>query len=197
MFFILFLLILLALIITIGNSKLEIIIDNLDVSTERKEKIKKDFNIYVKIIVFDKVPIVKINLKKIKSKNISFGRVLEEAKKLQEKTNKSVLFRELITGLRNFDFEIKRADLKLELGTEDAALTAVSVGIIASVFGIILRNQRFEILPIYQNKNILKLKIDCIFRVNLIHYIYKTILKGRDKNEGKSSDRRAYAYSNE
>ena len=197
MFFILFLLILLALIITIWKSKLEIIIDNLDIETERKEKIKKDFDIYVKIIAFNRIPILKINLKKIKSKNISFGRVLEEAKKLEEKTNKSLEIRELIKGLRNFDFEIKRAKLKLELGTEDAAITAISVGIIASVLGIILKKQKFEILPIYQNKNILKLKLDCIFRVNLIHYIYKTILKGRDKNERKSSNRRAYAYSNE
>lgn len=197
MFFILFLLILLALIITIGNSKLEIIIDNLDVSTERKEKIKKDVEIYLGIVIFNKIEIFKINLKKLKTKNINLGTVIERAKKLELKNNKGDWGIALIKSLKNFKIEIKQADLKVELGTEDAALTAISVGIIASALGIILKKQKFKILPIYQDKNILNIKLNCIFRLNLIHYIYKTILKGRDDNERKPSNRRAYAYSNE
>ena len=76
-------------------------------------------------------------------------------------------------------------------------MTAISVGIISTILGIILKRQKFEILPVYQEKNVLNVKFNCIFRINLIHYIYKTILKGRDENERKPSDRRAYAYSNE
>lgn len=195
MFFILLFLILLLIIIC--NSKIEVKIDNLDISTDRVEKIKKKFDIYLGIIIFNKIEVLKINIKKIKSKKINLGTVLEKAKKFEEKTNRHTLLGKIVKSLKSFKFEIKRVDLKLELGTEDAALTALLVGTVATILGIILKKQKFEILPIYQDKNILNIKLDCIFRINLIHYIYITILKGRDKNERKSSYRRAYAYSDE
>ena len=195
MFFILLFLILIA--ITIWNSKLQITIENLDIATDRKEIIKRNFDIYLGIIVFNKIQILKINLKKIKNKKINFGTVLEQAKKFEARTNKQEGLKDLIVSLKHLDFETKKIDLNVELGTEDAALSAVLVGVIASFLGIILKGQKFKIMPIYQDKNILKIKLDGIFRVNLIHYIYKTISKGRDANERKPSNRRSYAYSNE
>ena len=98
--------------------------------------------------------------------------------------------------MKDLQIVIIKANLNISLGTEDAATTAISVGVLASILGIILKKQKFEIMPIYQNKNILNIKLNCIFRIDLIHYIYKTILKGRDKNERQSSNRRAYANSN-
>lgn len=195
MFFILIILIILG--ITIWNSKLQLKIHNLDIATDRTETIKKDFEIYLGIVIFNKIEILKINLKKIKSQKISFGKVLEQAKKLEEKTNKQAALKGLIKSLKDLEFEIQKIDLKVEVGTEDAALTAILVGTIAGILGIMLKDQKFKILPIYQDKNVLKIKLDGIFRVNLIHYIYKTISKGRDANDRKSSNRRSYAYSNE
>ena len=195
MFFILFIIILFAVII--WNSRLQLKIYNLDFSTARKERVSKDFEIYLGIVIFKKVEILRINLKKIKNKKMNLGTVLEKAQKLEGKNNKQEMAIELIKGLKDFDFEIVKADLKVKVGFQDAALTAISVGIIASTLGIILKKQKFEILPVYQNKNILNIKLNGIFRVNLIHYIYKTILKGRDKNERKSSNRKSYAYINE
>ena len=195
MFFILMLLILITIII--WNSRLQLKIYNMDFSTAREERLLKDFEIYLGIVIFRKIEILKINLKKIKNKKMNLGTVLEKAQKLEGKNNKQEMAIELIKGLKDFDFEIVKADLKVTVGFQDAALTAISVGIIASTLGIILKKQKFEILPVYQNKNILNIKLNGIFRVNLIHYIYKTILKGRVKNERKSSDRRSYAYCNE
>ena len=195
LFFILFIIILFAIII--WNSRLQLKIYNLDFSTARKERVSKDFEIYLGIVIFKKVEILRINLKKIKNKKMNLGTVLEKAQKLEGKNNKQEMVIELIKGLKDFDFEIVKADLKVKIGLQDATLTAISVGIIASILGIILKKQKFEILPVYQDKNILNIKLNGIFRVNLIHYIYKTILKGRDKNERKSSDRKSYAYINE
>ena len=195
MFFILFIIILFAIII--WNSRLQLKIYNLDFSTARKEKVLKDFEIYLEIVIFKKLEILRINLKKIKNKKMNLGTVLEKVQKLEAKNNKQEIAIELFKGLKDFDFEIVKADLKVKIGLQDAALTALSVGIIASILGIIFKKQKFEILPVYQDKNILNLKLNGIFRVNLIHYIYKTILKGRDKNERKSSDRKSYAYINE
>ena len=195
LFFILLILILVG--VTIWNSKIEVKIENLDISTARKEIIRKDFEIYISIIAFNRITVFKKNAKKIKSKKINLGSVLETTRKIRQKTNKRALFKDLIISLKDFKFETKKADIKVEVGTEDAALTAILVGTIASFLGIILKGQKFKILPIYEDKNILNIKLDGIFRMNLIHYIYKTILKGREKNERKSSDRRAYAYSHE
>jgi len=131
------------------------------------------------------------------SGKINLVRVLETTRKISKKANNQVLLKDLIVSLKNFEFETKKADLKVEVGTEDAALTAILVGTISSILGFLLKRQKLKILPIYENINILNIKLDGIFRVNLIHYIYKTILKGREKNERKSSDRRTYAYSHE
>ncbi len=195
MFFILLFLILIAVVI--WNSKLEIKIYNLDISTARKETIKKGTEAILRIIIFNKVPVVTINLKKLKNKKINLGAVIERAKKLEQKGNKQKWLMGLIKSLKDFKIEIKEADLRIELGTQDAAVTAITVGLIASILGIILKGHKFEIMPLYQDKNILNIKLNCIFRLNLMHYIYKTVSKGRDENERKPSNRRAYAYSNE
>ena len=197
MFFILLLLVLILLTIITYNSTLEIKLDNLDIATDRKDVIKRDFKIFLKIIVFNKISIFKVDLKNIKSKKINLGTVIEKAKIFENKTNKQAALKDFIQSLKNFEVEIKDIDLKVELGTEDAAFTAISIGLISSILGIILKGKKFKAMPIYKDKNILKIKLDGIFRVNLIHYIYKTIMKGRGKNERKSSYRRSYAYCNE
>ena len=185
------------IVIIIWNSKLQVKIYNLDISTIRKEKIKKDFDIRLGILIFNKIEIFNISIKKLENKSINLGTVLEKAKNFEEKRNKQISFKEFIKSLKNFKFEIQEADLKLELGTEDAAITAIIIGVVSSILGIILKEQKFQIIPIYEDKNILNIKLNCIFRINLIHYIYKNIMKGRDKNERKPSYRRSYAYSNE
>ena len=195
MFFILLFLVLILLII--WNSKIEIKIYNLNISIPRKKVGKRDPEVYLRIIIFNKIPILKINLKKLKTEKINLGAVIERAKKLEQKGNKQKWLISLIKSLKDLKIEIKEADVKIELGTEDAALTAITVGLIASLLGIILKGQKFEIIPLYQDKNIINIKLNCIFRLNLMHYIYKTISKGRDENERKPSDRRSYAYSNE
>ena len=195
MFFILLFLIILGIIV--WKSELQIQIQNLDISTERIEIIKKDFNICLGIIIFGKIQILKINIKKIKSRKMDLGAILDRAKRFEGMRNKKEALIGFIRSLKHFRIEIINTDLKVRLGTQDAALTAISAGTIASILGIILRKQKFEVVPIYKDKNILNIKLNCIFRINLIHYIYKTISKGRDENERKPSNRRTYAYSNE
>ena len=194
MFFLFFIIL---LVIIVLNSKLQIKIYNLDISTDRREKIKQDFEIYLEIITFNKIRIFKINAKKLQSKKINLNSVLEKARKYEQSTNKEEIIKNAIKSLKDLELKIIKANIQIELGTEDAAVTAILVGMISGLLGIMLKKQKFEVLPIYQEKNIVNIKLNCIFRVNIIHYIYKTILKGRDKNERKSSDRRTYAYSYE
>lgn len=194
--------VLVSLFILIANSKIEIKIKDLDISTVRKEKLNRDYKIHINIIIFNKIKIFGKQIKKMKFKKENLDKLYNTVKSVQGKLSGKISFTTLIQLVKNLSIETKELDLKIELGTEDAAISAILVGIISSIIGIILRNheskeQRFEVIPLYINQNILKLKLDGIFRINLIHYIYKNILKGRESNERKSSDRRAYAYNNE
>lgn len=74
----------------------------------------------------------------------------------------------------------------MQLGTEDAALTAILTGIISAGLGVILRKPKYEVIPIYSDKNFLKIKLDGIFSVHLMQYIYKLIYK-KIKDLGNSS----------
>ena len=195
MFFILLFFIL--VVIVILNSEVQIEIYDLDISTNRKEKIKQNYKTCIRLILFNKIKVFKINIKKFKNKKININIFLDKINADKENANKKELIQSILKNLNELRIKIIKADLKVELGTEDAALTAISVGIIGSILGFLLKKQKFQVLPIYKQKNILNIKLNCIFRVNLMHYIYKTILKRREKNERKSSDRRTYAYSNE
>ena len=206
MFFIYGLLILLAVLVSLSilitNSKIEIKIKNLDISTVRKEKVNSNYKIHINIIIFNKIKIFGKQIKKMKFKKENLDKLYNTVKSVEGNLSEKISFTTLIQSVKNLQLETKELDLKIELGTEDVAISAILVGIISSVIGIILRNQtskeqRFEVIPLYINQNILNLKLDGIFRINLIHYIYKNILKGRESNERKSSDRRAYAYNNE
>ena len=79
-------------------------------------------------------------------------------------------YRELLKSIN-----IKKIDLNVQLGTEDAALTAILTGIISAGLGMILRKPKYEIIPIFSNKNFLKIKLNCIISINLTQYIYKLI----------------------
>lgn len=195
-------LVLISLLVIIFNSKIEIKIKNLDISTARKEKVKSNYKIHINIIIFNKIKVFGKQIKKMKFKRQNLNRLYNTVKSVEGITTQKASFTMLIQMLRNLQIETKKLDLKIELGTEDAAISAILVGIISSIIGIILKNQKskeqqFEVIPLYINENILNLKLEGIFRINLIHYIYKNILKGRENNERKSSNRRAYAYSNE
>ena len=196
------LLLLVSLFVIIGNSKVEIKISNLDISTIRKEKVNSNYQIHINLIIFNKIKIWDKEIKKMKFKKQNLNRLYNTVKSIEGKTTPKSSFKMLVQTIKNLQIETKQLDLKIELGVEDAAISAILVGIVSSVLGIILKNQtskeqQFEVIPLYTNQNILNLKLDGIFRINLIHYIYKNILKGRENNERKSSARRTYAYSNE
>ena len=99
-----------------------------------------------------------------------------------------------------------RLNLKIYIGVEDAALTAISTGTIHGVISNFLRGKvknikyiKYEVNPIYQGKNILKIEIDSIITLKMenIIDIIRFMKKGRVKKNGRSSNRRSYAYSNE
>ena len=65
-------------------------------------------------------------------------------------------------------------------------ITAILTGIIAAGLGVILRKPKYEVKPIYENKNLIKIKLDCIFSVHLMQYIYK-LFSNKIKDLGKEN----------
>ena len=166
MFFLFIFIILLILAIAIYTSKIEIEVQNLKIDTEnpKGEKINKDSKIFVYILIFKKFKILKKDRKNMKLQNRDLDIKLLKNKDIE------IDYSELLKSIN-----IKKVNLNVQIGTEDAALTAVLTGIVGAVIGVILRKPKYEIIPVFSNKNFLKIKLDCIISIDLTQYIYKLI----------------------
>ena len=92
-----------------------------------------------------------------------------------------------ISKLRKMNIKIQKINLKMALGTEDTAQNAIIVGAISSIIAIIMgvlsekkilaigdgkENQiNWKIIPLYQNRNLLNIDLNCIISFKLIHII--------------------------
>lgn len=171
MFFLFILVIFTILIIAIHTSKIGIDIKNLIIDTDAEEKINEDGKIYVYLLLFNKIKLFRKNVRNIPMKDVKFEASDFDIKIFKNKDIKINYF-ELI---RNINIDIKNIDLKVKIGTEDAGVTAILVGIFAGILGIIIKKPKYQILPIYANRNLLKINLNGIFTIYLMHYIYKFI----------------------
>ena len=171
---------LLILFLTIHTSRIGIEIQNLEIDTEKPkgEKINEESKIYVYLLIFRKIKLFKKDVKNMKMPKMEVQNKDIDIKILKNKYLK-INYIEL---LQNIDVDIKKMDLYSQIGTQDAALTAILVGTISSILGVILRKPKYQIVPIYSNKNLLKIKLNCIISVYLMQYIYKLIFaRAREK----------------
>ena len=172
MFFLFIFIIILISTIAIYTSRLGIEIENLIIDTEKPKgnKINKDSKIFVYILVFKKIKLFK---KDVKNQKIKFRNTEIDLKLLKSKDLK-IDYKQL---LQKPDIYIDQINLNVQIGTQDAALTAILTGIIGGILGGVLQRPKFEIIPIYANRNFLKIKLDCIISIHLMQYIYKLVAK--------------------
>lgn len=178
-FFFIFLTIVIILIIIIGiaihTSRIGIDIKNLIINTEnpKGKKINEESKIYVYLLIFGKIKLFKKDVKKMKQPNLKLEKGKRDVDiKILKNVELKINYKEL---LQNIDIDIKEIDLKAQIGTQDAALTAILVGIASTILGIIIKKPKYQVYPIYSNKNVLKIKIECIISIYLMQYIYKLI----------------------
>lgn len=171
MFFLFILVIFTILIIAIHTSKIGIDIKNLIIDTDAEEKINEDGKIYVYLLLFNKIKLFRKNVRNIPMKDVKFETSDFDIKIFKNKDIK-INYLELI---QNINIDIKNIDLNVKIGTEDAGITAILVEILAGTLGIIIKKPKYQILPIYANRNLLKINLNGIFTIYLMHYIYKFI----------------------
>lgn len=171
-------------------------------------KLNVDYKIFFELLFLNKLKILsikidkqladKLNVKQ-RMKNIDFKQVKTDIPSKKE-------LKELFKRLK---IRIDKLNLKLEIGTIDVILTSAIIAILASVIGIILANvikkyekekYNYKIYPIYQNKNLIKLNLNCIIKVKMVHIIYiiyLLVMKRRVEKNERTSNRRSYDYSYE
>ena len=182
MFFLFILINLIILGIAIYTSRIGVEIENLQINTQQPkgQKINKESRIYIYLLIFNKIKLYKKDIRNIDKKNIKFQKNDIDIKFFKDRDIK-LDYKQL---LEKIDIYFEKIDLNIQLSTEDAALTAILTGIISASLGIILKKPKYEVIPIFSNKNFLKLKLDCIFSVHLMQYIYK-LMSNKIRDLGK------------
>ncbi|MCI9287538.1 MAG: DUF2953 domain-containing protein [Clostridia bacterium] len=209
-FFIILFLILCILLITFSTIKINI--QKLNFNNEEVNS-ALDYSFFIELYFLDKIKIfsLMINPEKLeklnkkmnletKIKQVNFSKIKNELPNKNE-------IKELVKKLK---IKLDEFHLILQIGTEDVIITSAIVTGIASILGIILakliknyndEKYRYEIMPVYKNKNMVKLSFDCIIKVKMIHIIniiYTLVSKRKEKIKyERTSNRRSYDYSYE
>ncbi len=191
-------------------STIQIKVTNLILKNKEKKnekRINNNYKIKIGIYFLNKIPILWINLNSKKIKKISSSKKLPKVD-FQKLKNKENIDKKIFESIKNIQIKVKSMKLNINIGTIDAILTSYLVAVIASFIGILLPHITeknnintcyFVVNPKYQNENVYNIKFEGIIYIKIVHIIFSMlnfVRKGSNKNE-RTSNRRAYAYSNE
>lgn len=165
---------------------------------------KNKLNFNLKLYIFKKILVGKIDLKEKKMKkttNKDINKLINDKKSL---------FKFIYRVIKESKLNLKKLDLKIDVCTTDPILTSYFVMIISNIITFILKktnlkidykNCKYVINPYYINKKILNIELNCIISSNLVHIIYiiyRNFRKWRcDINGRRTSNRKAYDNCNE
>lgn len=182
-------------------------------STNDKDKKIEGYSILIRLKILNNLTLFKIktdNQKLEKSKILNkkiLLKIKETEKKIFDKENK-VLKKENMQLIKYFNLKVDKFDLYLKIGLVDNFFTTMSVVLISTLISILLakvsnkfNNNKYLIMPEYDENNTIKIKLNCIIRIKIIHIInviYMLNKKKRsvDYNE-RTSNRRTYASCND
>ncbi len=163
----------------------------------------KNFEINKKGLIIVKFKFLnKINLFKIET-NINKIQ-LPESKNKYDKIKNHVIKNENIK-VKDIQQKLKakyeNINLNIEIGEENAATTALLTGVISSVISVIIGKYFSDIKQInwnvqsMYNMNVLKLSLNCIISVKLIHIISTIFMMRKEgDNNARTSNRKNLKY---
>lgn len=195
------------LLISLILAKIKIEIIDFRFCSRTKRHLNKDYKIIVKLCVFGFIPIFKINITKTKLEKMKLEEKIKDFDFKELKDNRK-LDQNILTVIKNINITIKEIELYVDIGTENASLTAILVPAISTVIAIILHKtvkdfdkQIFVINPVYQNQNLVNISVSGIFEIKISHIINIIFLNKKEKKGVKeyerTSHRRSYGYSYE
>ena len=185
------------LIFSLSNAKLEI--KKLHIfNTE--SNLKVDFVLNIGIHLLNKIKLVNFTIDNYKASNLLKSGKLDINK---FKQNNSIN-KDIIRSLEEEEFVIEYFKLEGYFGLFNTVLSSAIYGIINAIIPILIAKKlegsyinNIKFLNVNENK--ININLNCIISIkmvniiNILHYLKE---KG-GKDNGKSSDRRTYAYSNE
>jgi len=184
-------------IFLLSNIKLEI--KKLQISNSDK-KLSVDFILNIGVYFLNKIKIIKFTIDNLKISNL-----LKEGKlDINKLKNNKEANKDILESIKNNEYEIEYFKLEGYFSTFNSVLSCGIYAIINSIIPILIsRKIKGEYINNIQfiniNENKININLNCIISIklvniiNILHYLKK---KG-GKNNGESSDRRPYAYSNE
>ena len=194
-------------IIIITSSTLRIDIKELEIINTKIIK----FTIIINLLAFNKLKWIAIRLDKDriekvrKNMKITIINKILDTKILKKYRNiEKVMIKDWKQILKKSNnIKIEEAEIKLQIGTENPVITAYTVAILSTILSIILarkmKEPKYEIKPVYIDKNYLHLFLKGIISVKLVHIInMKKELERKEvyQKYGRTSNRRTYANSN-
>lgn len=214
-------LIILILLFLITSFFLLILLSNLEIEIDKfvfdsNNKKANKYLFYIKLKFIDKITWIKIKIdnKKInKVRNSKFFNMY-----ISEKLNKTEIIKKImkdnkkykvkIRDIQKLDLNIKQLYLDMEIFLLDNIFTSFSVVTIASILSIILAKSvkryknnkyKYSINPIYGFKTSVKINLNCIINIKVIHIINMIyfIRKRSVKYYDRTSNSRTYVCNNE
>ena len=202
-----FLFIFLLIILAILSLKIKIKIKKMHFSSiHKKRHFNKDYKFVIQLRIFGFLPIFqfKITKNRLEKFKVKEKVVTLEQKVLMESPKFDINLLEVIKKLK---LKINELNLKIEIGSGNASITAFIVPIIATLLSFLLRrslensNKNFYIItPLFINQNVINVQLSGIFEIKLIHIIniiYILNKKKGVKDYERASNRRSYDYGYE
>lgn len=193
--------------ILIIASTLHIQIKNLSISNMQTKNNTK-YAIIFSIYFANKIKYIWFNLNSKRAKKI-YSKV--QLEKIDLKKFKKVFKLSDLKELTKLHLKISDLNLDMNIGTKSPLVTSFLVVTISNAISLLLphlvnnlKDNRYfyNIKPLYYNKELYKINLDCIIEIKMVHIInviyYIFLKKGRRENErSTTSNRKSYAYSHE
>lgn len=193
--------------ILIIASTLHIQIKNLSISNMQTKNNNK-YAIIFSIYFANKIKYIWFNLNSKRAKKI-YSKV--QLEKIDLKKFKKVFKLSDLKELTKLHLKISDLNLEMNIGTKSPLVTSFLVVTISNAISLLLphlvnnlKDNRYfyNIKPLYYNKELYKINLDCIIEIKMVHIInviyYIFLKKGRRENErSTTSNRKSYAYSHE
>ena len=197
-FFIMCLIILLVIVFLVLLIEIKVETENFELKMKNKKfELNENGKIIIRFNILNKIYFFKITIKVDKFE-------LPESRNKYDKIKNHIVKNDNIK-IKDIQKKLKikyeNIDLNIEIGEESAAITAILTGVISSVVSVIIgkyfsniKEINWNVQPMY-NMNILKLSLNCIISVKLLHIINTIFMMRKDDdNNARTSNRKNLKY---